>query len=163
MLQMSHFLIYSSTKTVLPSCWGCQNVPIVMVDILLSTHRSNLLDTKYAFMVVHVHVTAFSSLGRGHRFATVLAGVPPKSLPSPHSGQRLSEHQTPPRYVYPRGEPKCSTSQNSKVPLEKHHPCRVSVLPMSVNIGSYTGSTPETFCCSLLPCLLSNLGLLCAE
>lgn len=85
-------------------------------------------------MVVHVHVNAFSWLGRGHRFATVLARVPPKSLPSPHSGQRLSEHQTSPRHVYARAEPKCSTSQNSKVPLEKHHPCRVSVLPMSVNI-----------------------------
>lgn len=82
-------------------------------------------------MVVYVLVNAFSSLGRGHRLATVLARVPPKSLPSPHSGQRLSEHQTSPRCGDPRGEPKCSSSQNSKVPLEKHHPCRVSVLTMS--------------------------------
>lgn len=95
---------------------------------------------------------AFYSLGRGHRLATVLARVPPKPLPPAHPGQRLSKHQTSPRYVYAWGEPRCSSTQTGKVPLEKHHPSRVSVLTKSrmihcCNTGSYTVYTQEMLSC----------------
>lgn len=97
----------------------------------------------YFCMVVYMHINAFSALGRGHRLATVLARVPPKPLSPAHPGQRLSEHQTSPRYVYARGEPRCSTAtQTSKVALEKHHPRRVSVLTKSrmIHWRNTTGS-----------------------
>lgn len=105
----------------------------------------------------YLHANTFSSLGRGHRLATVLARVPPKPLSSAHPGQRLSEHQTSRRYVYAWGEP-CSTAQTGKVPLEKHHPRRVSVLTKSrvihcCNNGSYTVYAQEMLSCggSFLP------------
>lgn len=75
---------------------------------------------------VHVRICALSSSGGGYRHAAVPARVPPEPLPPPHPSQRLPERQAAPRHVHAGREPRCPPSQTHQVPLEEHHPRRVS-------------------------------------
>lgn len=95
-------------------------------DVFLCTSRCEYFDANYEYVWVHACICALSSSGGGYRHAAVPARVPPEPLPPPHPGQRLPERQAAPRHVHARGEPRCSPSQTHQVPLEEHHPRRVS-------------------------------------
>lgn len=87
--------------------------------------------TSFFFSVVIIIITTwnktFRTPGRGHRPASLTAGVPPQPLPATHPGQRLPEHQAPSRCLPARREPRRpATSQARKAPLAEHHPRRVS-------------------------------------